>query len=147
MWQYNQETNFEIPDGAIGFVYRITNLTNNQIYIGRKMLSSNRKAKLTKKDKLLPENKRKKFKRVVKETNWKDYYGSCDELNLDVERLGKENFKREILCFCFTKTDISFRELYYQIKHEVLFSNSYNSHIANTKFFKGKVNEIKQNTQ
>ena len=57
MWIYNQETNFEIPNDSIGFIYQITNLLDGRIYIGRKMLSSNRKAKLTKKDKLLPEKK------------------------------------------------------------------------------------------
>lgn len=141
MWIYNQETNFEIPENALGFIYQITNLIDGRIYIGRKMLSSNRKAKLTKKDKLLPENKRKKFKRVVKETDWKDYWSSCDELKRDVQRLGQDKFKREILCFCSTKSDMTFRELYFQITKEVLFIDSYNGHVA-SKFFKGKVNEI-----
>lgn len=141
MWQYNQETNFEIPENALGFIYQITNLLDDRIYIGRKMLSSNRKTKLTKKDKLLVENKRKKFKRVIKETDWRDYWSSCDELKRDVQSLGQDKFKREILCFCDSKMDMTFRELYFQVKFEVLFTNSYNGHIA-SKFFKGKVKSI-----
>jgi len=141
MWQYNQETNFEIPENALGFIYQITNLLDGRIYVGRKMLSSNRKTKLTKKDKLLVENKRKKFKRVIKETDWRDYWSSCDELKRDVRALGQDKFKREILCFCDSKMDMTFRELYFQVKFEVLFSNSYNGHIA-SKFFKGKVKSI-----
>ena len=107
------------------------------------MLSSNRKSKLTKKDKLLPENSRKKFKRVVKETDWLNYWGSCQELKTDVANLGKENFKREILVFTTTKTDTSFYEMYFQMKNDVLFTNSYNGHLANTKFFKGKVGDLR----
>jgi len=141
MWQYQNQPieNLEqIPENVLGFIYRITNLIDNRIYIGRKALSSNRKATLTKKEKLLPENKRKRFKRVIKETDWKEYWGSSDELKSDIERLGKVNFKREILLFCTTKSDVSFFELHYQIKEDVLFTNSYNKNILG-KFFKGKI--------
>lgn len=142
MWLYKNKELETIPDNAIGFIYKITNLLDGRIYIGRKMLSSNRKVRLGKKEKLLPENKRKTFKRVVKETDWKEYWSSSEELKADVKRLGESNFKREILVFTSTKTDTSFYELYYQVKLDVLFVKSYNNHIANTKFFKGKVNNL-----
>jgi Zn-dependent peptidase ImmA (M78 family) len=146
MWSYQNNQEFEIPENAIGYIYLITNLLSNRIYIGRKMLSSNRKVRLTKKEKLLPENKRKTFKRVVKETDWKLYWGSSDDLKTDIKLLGEENFKREILLFTTNKTDTSFYEMYFQIKEDVLFIDSYNKHIANTKFYKGKItNEIKTN--
>lgn len=145
MWTYNNEVDFSIPDNAIGYIYRVTNLLTNKIYIGRKMLSSNRKVRLTKKEKLLPENKRKTFKRVIKETDWKDYWGSCNELTSDVQLYGENKFKREILIFCFNKITMSYYETYFQIKEDVLFVDSYNKHIANTKFYKGKVNEITAN--
>lgn len=144
MWLYqSQKINSidQIPEDSIGYVYQITNLLNNRVYIGRKQLSSNRKAKLTKKEKLLPENKRKRFKRVIKETDWLTYWGSSDELKEDIQTLGQENFEREILCFCKTKQDISFYELYFQIKYEVLFTDSYNKNILG-KFFKGKITEL-----
>ena len=145
MWIYNLqkiETIDDIPQGSIAYIYKITNLTNGKIYIGRKMLSSNRKTRLTKKEKLLPENKRKTFKRVIKETDWLSYWGSNDELKKDVKDLGEHNFVREILCFCSTKMDTSFYEMFFQMKYNVLFENSYNGHIANTKFFKGKINKL-----
>lgn len=142
MWTYNNTTDFSIPDNAIGYIYRVTNLLDNRIYIGRKMLSSNRKVRLTKKEKLLPENKRKTFKRVIKETDLKDYWGSCNELTSDVQLYGENKFKREILIFCFNKITMSYYETYFQIKEDVLFVDSYNKHIANTKFYKGKVNNL-----
>lgn len=143
MWTYQNNQSFEMPDNALGYIYCITNKLDNKIYIGRKLLVSNRKKTLTKKEKLLPENKRKKFKREIKETDWKNYWGSSDELKRDIEQHGQENFSREILMFCSTLTDISFYETYFQIKYDVLFCNSYNRHIANTKFFKGKVNKLR----
>lgn len=146
MWTYQNNQEFEIPENAIGFIYRITNNLTQKIYVGRKMLSSNRKVRLTKKEKLLPENKRKTFKRSIKETDWKTYWGSSDDLKSDIKLLGQENFSREILLFLDNKTDTSFYEMYFQIKFDVLFVDSYNKHIANTKFYKGKItNEITTN--
>lgn len=142
MWIYNKTNNFEIPENSIGFIYQITNKIDNRTYVGRKMLTSNRKKVLTNKEKLLPENKRKKFKRDIKETDWKTYWGSSIDLKNDIKILGADNFQREILLFCQTKTDISFYETYFQIKKDVLFIPSYNNHIANTKFFKGKVTPL-----
>lgn len=109
--------------------------------MGKKQLSSNRKAKLTKKEKSLTENKRKRFKRVIKESDWLTYWGSSDELKLDIERLGKENFEREILCFVNSKMDLSYWEVHFQIKNEVLFKDSYNKNILG-KFYKGKISTI-----
>jgi hypothetical protein len=132
----------QIPETALAFIYRIERISDGKFYVGRKMLSSNRKVRLTKKEKLLPENKRKIFKRVIKETDWKDYWGSSKELLEDIKLLGKESFKREILCFTTSKSDTSFYEMFYQMKFNVLFENSYNGHIANTKFFKGKISQL-----
>lgn len=142
MWTYKNTTEFDVPNGAIGYIYRIINKLDNRIYIGRKMLTSTRKKVLSKKEKLLPENSRKKFKRETKETNWQNYWGSCAELTEDIKKLGQENFTREILAFLNTKTDVSYYETWYQIKYDVLFEPSYNRHIANTKFFKGKVTRL-----
>lgn len=144
MWTYqNKEitTIDQIPEGTFGYIYLITNILTNKFYVGKKQLSSNRKAKLTKKEKLLPENKRKRFKRVIKETDWLTYWGSSEELKQDIEKLGIENFKREILCFCSTKMNLSYYEVHYQFKYDVLFKDSYNKNILG-KFYKGKISYI-----
>lgn len=149
MWKYqNQiiETSDQFPEGTFGFIYQITckhptDISAGRIYLGKKQLSSNRKAKLTKKEKSLTENKKKRFKRVIKETDWLTYWGSSEELKMDIERLGKENFEREILCFVKSKMDLSYWEVHFQIKHEVLFKDSYNKNILG-KFYKGKISNI-----
>ena len=84
-WTY-QGTTFTSDDinGFFGFVYRITNLQDGRKYIGRKYFTQRRKPRGGK-------------RRVTSESDWKKYYGSSPELKSDVKRLGKENFKREII--------------------------------------------------
>ena len=99
-------------DDAQGFVYLITNLTTNRKYVGKKNFWSVRK---------LPPLKgktRKRTKRV--ESDWKDYYGSSEEVKELVESLGPHNFKREILRLCDTKGELSYYELKYQVENDVL---------------------------
>ena len=71
-----------------GFVYNITNLQNERQYIGRKYFWQKRKPRS--KDSTV------KRRRVTSESNWRDYYGSCPELKQDVEKYGKESFRRTI---------------------------------------------------
>lgn len=80
-----------------GFVYLITNLSNQRQYIGRKYFWSFR----------TPKGKKRKVK---EESDWKKYYGSCPELKEDVKKLGKEFFKREILSLHTTKGKVNFEE-------------------------------------
>jgi hypothetical protein len=50
---------------------------------------------------------------------------SSVELNKDVELLGKEQFKREILFYCKSKAECSYVEAREQFIHKVLESDSY----------------------
>jgi hypothetical protein len=108
-----------------GFVYRITNLTNQRLYLGRKVFWFRRKP---------PGGKRK----VKKESDWKKYYGSCDELKADVKALGKENFRREIISLHKTLGKTNFAETEALFKYKVLTEKMedgsplyYNSQILN----------------
>ena len=87
-WIYENKPITELPEKCIGFVYIITNLKNNRKYIGKK-LARFKKSRPPLKGKV---NKR----RYTVESDWQTYYGSNDELTIDVETLGTENFKREI---------------------------------------------------
>lgn len=115
-------------DEIIGFVYKITNLKTGKFYIGKKSLHHSRKTRISKKEKATT-GSRKIFKKVVKESDWLSYYGSSLDLKHDVESLGPDNFKREILELCCTKKYLAFCELSYQIKHDVLKANCYNGNI------------------
>ena len=114
MWLYNNEILEQIPEGIVGFVYCITNLTNNKKYLGKKNFYFSRTKTV--------KGKKKRFKI---ESDWRDYYGSNKELNADVDLLGKENFKREILKLCKTKGEFGYYEAKYQFENNVLESNDW----------------------
>ena len=97
-WIYNGEsfTSADIGD-YFGFVYNITNLTNERQYIGRKYFWSFR----------TPKGKKRKVKL---ESDWKNYYGSCPELKEDIIRIGKDNFTRTIISLHKTKGKTNFEE-------------------------------------
>ena len=97
-WMYNESvfTSDDIGDNY-GFVYLITNLTNQRQYIGRKYFWSFRKPK-------------GKSRKVKSESDWKKYYGSCPELKEDIERFGRQNFSRTILSLHQTAGKTNFEE-------------------------------------
>ena len=65
------------------------------------------------------------------ESDWKDYYGSNEELNHHVNIFGKDQFKREILRLCMSKGEMSYFEAKYQFQYDVLESEQwYNSWIS-----------------
>ena len=97
-WRYNERV-FDSDDIGeyFGFVYCITNKSNQRQYIGRKYFWSFRK----------PPGKKRKVKQ---ESDWKKYYGSCPELKEDVKKYGKETFSRVILSLHTTKGLCNYEE-------------------------------------
>jgi len=113
MWYYkDKEFTSEDIEDYIGFVYEVTNKTNNMKYIGKKnFYSTTKKAPL----------KGKKRKRIcVKESNWQNYCGSSASVQELVEEHGIDIFKREILYLCKSKGEMSYKEMKAQIENEVL---------------------------
>jgi hypothetical protein len=108
----------QMPEGTLGFIYKIFNVTTGKYYIGRKSVSSKRKRKLTVKEKLLPENKRKTFAFEQKEAaGWKIYCGSNVELKEEVKKGHK--IEKTILHYCSSKAEITYLET-----KEILCSNA-----------------------
>jgi hypothetical protein len=123
MWLYNNEEISELPEDCVGFVYLITNLTNNRKYVGKKL---SKFSKTTYKTVTLKNGTKKKKKIKSKiDSDWLVYYGSSIELNKDVELLGKENFRREILFFCKSKAECSYIEAREQFTRRVLETTDY----------------------
>ena len=119
-WIYEGEELLEQPQGYVGFVYLITNLINE-------------KSKDT--------NKELKYRYIGMKTfdggkPYNGYYGSQKELNDDVKKYGKENFKRDILFLCKTVDELEVKEIEEQEKRNVLEPGSgyYNRTIAYRKF-------------
>jgi hypothetical protein len=131
MWKYGEEviTDFgQFPESAFGFVYRITHIPSAKEYIGRKQLISNR---------TLPALKGTKRKRKVqKESDWKTYYGSHEEIKRMITEGKESEFEREILEFAYSPKHLTYLETRYLFYYRVLeFQNVfYNNNILG-KFF------------
>jgi len=122
-WTYQSEIVETLPEECVGFVYLITNVISGRKYIGKKLAKF---AKTTYKVvKLKNGTKKKKKIRSKIDSDWRDYYGSNLELNVDVLKLGKENFTREILYYCTSKAQCSYIEAREQFTRKVLESKDY----------------------
>jgi len=127
-WLYNNQPVETLPEDCVGFVYMITNITNDRKYIGKKLAKFSKTTQKT--VKLKNGNKKKKKIRTKVDSDWRDYYGSSPELTKDVELFGKDNFKREILYYCKSKSECSYIEAREQFSRRVLESKDwYNGHI------------------
>ena len=136
-WTYQGKEMSDIsqtPEGSIGFIYLIKNLSNGRLYIGRKSFMSTRKKRLTIKEKALPGNSRKIFKIEVKELPWKTYTGSCKPLNEDIKN--GDEYTKEILRFCSSKKQLAYYELKELLCNGVIECESYYNENVAGKFFK-----------
>ena len=119
-WIYKGEVFLE-PGDNYGFVYIITNKIDNRQYIGKKFFWSIRRKQV-----------KKVRRRVTTESDWKTYWSSSDELQADVQRLGVENFTREIIHLCPNKGTANYLEAKEQFTRSVLENKDlwYNSWIS-----------------
>jgi hypothetical protein len=116
MWLYEDKP-FDPPTDAYGFIYLIENKLNGKKYIGRKFL--------TKAGYKQVNGKRKKIR---KESDWMDYYGSSPQLLRDVEEFGKDNFTRTIIRICKSRGECNYWEAKLIFHHDaVLDPNYYNT--------------------
>ncbi len=128
-WTFDGIEFTEVIPEMEGFVYLIENTINTKKYIGKKTFWERRKD-------------RKTGRRKKKESNWQNYYGSCDELISDVEILGKEKFKRQILYLCPHKKSMSYFETLEQFKRDVVMREDYYNTNVEGKFFSSEKENI-----
>jgi hypothetical protein len=136
-WTYNGKI-FESDDIGeyVGFVYLITDLTNDKKYIGKKNFWSTRR---------LPPLKGQKRRRTKKsESDWQDYFGSNEEVKLLVEASGRSRFKREIIRLCRTKGEMSYFEAKEQFDRDVLFRDDYYNAFIGCKIHANHVKNVVQ---
>ena len=96
----------------IGFVYLITNHSNNKQYIGKKLFT---------KSKIYQKNNKKKRKRVS--SDWMTYTGSNEELNEDVKK--GDSITKTILHLCKSKGFCSYYESKEILTRDCLLSDKY----------------------
>jgi hypothetical protein len=141
-WYYQNTPVETLSDDCVGFVYLITNNLSGRKYIGKKLAKFSKTTYKTVKQKN-GIKKRKKIQSKI-ESDWQSYYGSNDQLNRDIAELGSDNFTREILFYCQSKSECSYIEAREQFSRRVLESdNWYNGHIqvrVHGSHIKNKVN-------
>jgi hypothetical protein len=122
-WQ-NLPDNLD-KDTHYAFVYLITNTVTGKKYIGKKQFWSRIKRKP------LKGKKRNRIDHV--KSDYETYYGSSNKLKEDIEKYGKQSFKREILAICGSKWEVAYAELYHQMKENVIFRDDYYNEIINVR--------------
>jgi len=123
----------DLPEGTFGFVYMTTHTPSDKKYIGKKSLIYNLKKRLGKKEKALWEGKGRPptFKRVLKESDWKKYYGSHKIL----KEADRGDMTREIIEIAYNKKQLTYLECKHQFSLGVLEDSSYLNDNILGKFF------------
>ena len=133
-WTYQGKKVDELPEDCEAFVYLITNTTNDRKYVGKK---------LAKFKKTRPPLKGRINKRRSKvESDWRDYWGSSDQLQEDVNQIGEDKFTREILYYCPSRGVASYLEAREQFDRRVLETDEYYNGIINVRV--GGSDKLKQ---
>ena len=101
-WSYKGQPLTEIPEGGyIGFVYIIECIPTGQKYIGKKIFHSTSRK---------PVKGSTRRKKTVKESDWKNYYGSSELMRSLILTFGKDQFIRTIVRLCKSKSEESYYE-------------------------------------
>lgn len=138
-WVYEGKK-YELPKDydhkdVYGFVYLITNRATGRMYVGKKFFWSKKTLPITK--------TRKRRKKLLVESDWKDYYGSNTYLKEEVEQQGCEMFHREILHLCKTKGECAYMEAKEQFDRDVLIDDKYYNGIINCRIGGNAVKNLK----
>ena len=125
-WTYQGRPITEIsdmPEGTIGFIYKITNHQTGEYYIGKKSLYAKRT--------LPPLKGYKRKRKVIKESKWKEYRSSNTSVQMwfhqnEAAKLSNnqdeinDSLELKILRFCSTPKSLTYYETEELFHHRVL---------------------------
>lgn len=121
LWDGAPFTSEQIGD-SVGFVYLIEHLPTGKKYVGCKVFYFKRKP-------------RGGGRRVTKESDWKKYWGSCEELKADLKEKGPTEFRRTIISLHGSLGDLHLGEVKELFKRDVLENHDfYNNNILGKYF-------------
>lgn len=125
MWTYKEKEIKELsdfPEDTYGFIYKVTHIPSGKKYIGKKVLFFERNVPLSKtqledlKEERKQEGKKGKTptkKKVIKESDWKTYYGSQKEVKELVKQSNSSDITREIIHIVCSKKLLTYFETKY----------------------------------
>jgi hypothetical protein len=141
-WLYKNKEIYsleDIPNNIFGFIYITTHIPTDKKYLGKKSLYHSTNVKLGKKEIAnlpITRGRTKLTKQVIKESDWKSYYGSEEFIKQRIKEKKQEEFTREIIHFVENKKLLTYFECKYQFIYNVLESSEWmNSNILG-KFYK-----------
>jgi len=114
-----------IDEHTFGFIYEIINTETNKKYIGKKQCKSKLKRK--------PLKGRVNKRIEIKDSDWREYTSSSNELNADIQKYGKDKFIFKIIRRCGSKWELAYYEIKEQIEREVLLRDDYYNGIINVR--------------
>lgn len=132
MWLYEGKEFEGDAEGYYGYVYEIENLSNGKKYIGRKFFT-----------KAGYKQVKGKTKKIRKESDWLDYYGSSPTLLKEVETFGKENFKRTILRLCKSRGECNYWEAKMIFETDAILDSRYYNESVQCRVHSSHINHLK----
>jgi hypothetical protein len=133
-WILNESVH--LTEETFGFIYEITNTVTNKKYIGKKQCFSRIKRK--------PLKGKTRNRIDSKESDWKSYTSSSNELIEDVKKYGKDKFIFKILRTCDSKWALAYFEAKEQMEKDVLFRKDYYNGILNLRIGKAPKQELEK---
>ena len=131
MWfYYNTAAEFNPDDaeGYFGFVYLITHNQTGRKYIGKKFFTKAGTRQI-----------KGKKKKIRKTSDWESYWGSNTELQAEVTKNGEDEYTREILYLCKSRSECSYWETFEIFSRQALLSDSYYNSWVTCKIHKSHV--------
>ena len=101
-----------IPDDALGFLYRITENSTGKFYVGIKQVSKKIRRK--------PLKGKKRNRISIVESDWRKYCSSSGEISEEIKK-DESKYTFEILSFHPSKTLLKYAEAEFLVKNNCLF--------------------------
>jgi hypothetical protein len=129
-----KDSEFDINDWY-GYIYLTVDTKTGRKYVGKKNFFHSQYKKLGKKELAsipVTRGKRPTKKLIIKESDWKIYYGSANE----IKSSSKDHYKRYLLKLCKSSKQLTYFELKYQFIHGVLENDGWINDNIQGRFFR-----------
>jgi hypothetical protein len=146
-WIYRKSNIISLDDFGnntpFGFIYITTHNPTGKKYLGKKSLFHTLNKKLGKKElaeQPITRGRNKLTKKIIKESDWLNYYGSEEFIKQKIKEKCQHEFHREIVDIALNKKHLTYLETKHLFINNVLESDKWlNSNILG-KFYKNDFN-------